>query len=269
MPGDYEGGRQSKNVGLLTAEMDVEEYLPRIGKVERLKKFETALLLFADPYNARVSLSLLTDFLMTHYCELIYNCFTSDVRRNVSDPVIAEKFGVTLQKGQSIDPIVEKGLRVNKKCYVFSYSFRIRNGAELYKIYFATPNIKGLEKLKDVLWKVFEGNLYHQNTKVDTQAGEQLSLFGQSENEEMNASAFAADACHLIERDCAGKLFSYDEIERVLLERTMLREGQIVSLVLKPMVKDGRLIKCNRNVSPQKYKKDFYRVPGPNDREAL
>ena len=84
--------------------------------------------------------------------------FTSDFNRNkrIYKDKIAQ---LHLAKDSSIEELVNsiikelKHTRNIKHC--FDYKFKTSTNVELYRIVFATPHIKGLEKIKEVLWKVF------------------------------------------------------------------------------------------------------------------
>lgn len=54
---------------------------------------------------------------------------------------------------------------------------------ELYQIIFVTPSNRGLEKLKEVLWKVFDGKEFHRNAEETGQ----LSLFSVDDERELRA----------------------------------------------------------------------------------
>ena len=61
--------------------------------------------------------------------------------------------------------------KINKMS--FSYIFKNSKKTEMYKIIFITPNIEGIVKLKDAIWKVFGGKLFYFNDLNKNQ----LSLF--------------------------------------------------------------------------------------------
>ncbi len=130
------------------------------------------------------------------------------------------------------------------------------------------PSAKGLEKLKDVLWKVFDGKEFHRN---EDETG-QLSFFSTEDEKELRAKEYATEAKRMLLKKYSGAKVSYPTIEMYLIENTMLREGQIIKYVIKPMLDEGILTKngetrtssnfgrmhYNKQVSMYKEYRQFY-----------
>lgn len=55
---------------------------------------------------------------------------------------------------------------------------------------------------------------------------------------------------------------SYTTIEMYIIENTMLREGQIIKHVIKPMINEGTLVKKGITLRANNYKADTYLVGG-------
>ena len=57
---------------------------------------------------------------------------------------------------------------------------------------------------------------------------------------------------------------SYDDIVIYILENTMLRKGQVIKTVIKPLICDGKIVKLNKK-SIKDYTHDLYSVIGDKD----
>lgn len=248
-----------RNVNIVYANLDVNDFLIEAATTTKVPSgFGNAVLLFVDPYNAHtVHLNALEAFIRSRYCEVLFNWFSSDSRRNQESEAIADCLdGLIIPPGADVGEIVADKLRTGKMKYVFRYAFRIVTNVELYQIIFVTPNEKGLEKLKEALWTIFHGAAYHKN--MPPQLAGQPTLFSEKDFEESNAQGYAGDAkIRLFEEFGGMDSVPYQSIQVFVLEQTMLHEGQILNLLIKPLVKSG-LIKKDGKVSAQNYKADTY-----------
>lgn len=259
-----------KNVNIVHANLDVNDFLREAATSNKVPRgFGAAVLLFVDPYNAHtVHLEVLTLFIRSRYCEVLFNWFSSDSVRNRDSKAIADCLdGLEIPAGTNSGEAVANKLRTGKMKYVFRYPFCISTNVELYQIIFVTPSKAGLEKLKAALWDTFHGAAYHKNLPASLE--HQQRLFADDELEESNAAAYADDAKVWLLGSFAGrKGVAYDEIEAFLLERTMLREGQMIKQVIKPLV-DSSVISKDGKVRKGNYKEDTYSFPETPENEAL
>ena len=233
------------NVQIIYASMDVNDFLEDGATSRKIPRgIGNAVLLFVDPYNARtVHLEALVQFIKSRYCEVLFNWFSSDLTRNKNDQAIIDCFdGLVVPEGEDAAKVVADALRVGNIRYVFSYPFRIVSNVELYQIIFLTPNERGLEKLKDALWDVFQGAECHRNKGKRGSA--QQSLFDLDEFEDYRAELYENDAQGMLVREFAGQEHvSYTKMSAFLLERTMLRKAHFNKHVLQPLIDEGKLIK--------------------------
>lgn len=248
-----------RNVNIVHANLDVNDFLLEAATTAKVPSgFGNAVLLFVDPYNARtVHLDSLVAFIRSRYCEVLFTWFSSDPRRNQESEAIADCLdGLTIPPGADAGEMVADKLRTGKMKYVFRYAFRTVTNVELYQIIFVTPSARGLEKLKEALWSTFHGAAYHKN--MPPQLAGQPTLFSEKDFEKSNAEGYAGDAkIRLFEEFGGMGGVSYQSIQAFVLEQTMLREGQILDLLIKPLVKSG-LIKKDGKVSRRNYKGDTY-----------
>lgn len=250
------------NITVVWANLDVNAFLDEAASTNKIPKGHgNAIVLFVDPYNARtVHLAKLKEFIESRYCEVLFNWFSSDYRRNKGDAAILDCFdGLSFPEGVDATDIVCESLRTGNIKYVFSYAFRIATNAELYQIVFATPHPAGLKKLKAALWDTFHGEQFHKNSFASRNG--QQSLFSPEDFEVMNEDRWSEEARNLLVEKFAGQQgVTYEAIEVYLLERSMLEDGQIISSVLRPLEKEGLIAKSKLG---RAYKEMNYNFSSP------
>lgn len=237
---------------------DVNDYLKRVNNSESIFGYDKAVVLYVDPYDfGTVKIPLIKEILGTHYCEVIFNFFISDYVRNIKKDKSRIRNCIGDEEFETKDEIIaymQKQFKVGKIKYFFSYQFKTKTNVELYQIIFVSPNIRGLEKLKEVLWKVFDGKEFHRNHEETGQ----MSLFSAVDEKQLRLDEYANEAKAMLSRFMKNKSnVAYEEIESFLIENTMLASGQIIKHVLKPLILQGDIMK-NGNVSKSNYKGDCY-----------
>lgn len=245
------------NIIIVKSQEDVNEYLQNYQRFDPLIGWNKSMcLMFIDPYNFRtVEIDKIQGFVKRFYCEVLFNVFTSDKVRNEDDDEIKKCLGhIVIPSGKDTINVIAQALKVGHIHYAFSYAFRIKTNVELYQIMFLTPNIRGIEKLKDAMWKVFDGASYHRNKP---RVPEQMSIFDNKDVQDMAADQYSRDAKELLLNNYAGKELGFDEINVFIAENTMLKSTHVISRVLRPMVKDG-LVKKRGLVSGKNYKEDRF-----------
>lgn len=257
--------KRNSNLILKWANVDVNILLDNLAGNAKLENqmfsYGKCTLLYVDPYNfGTVEINKLHNILQKHYCELLFNLFTSDFVRNVDkDSGRIQKClgGYKPKTKDEFITYVVNQLRTGKIQYIFSYSFHTMRNVELYQILYATPNIRGLEVLKESLWDVFDGEEFHRNSPYDNQNIEQLSMFTPQENKRIKLDEYAEEAKEIVRTAFTGMTVTYESIERKILEETMLTATQIIDPVLKPLIAEGKLQKCG-NAGKRNYKGDNY-----------
>lgn len=245
------------NIIIEKSQEDVNQYLQNYQRFDPLIGWNKSMcLMFIDPYNFRtVEIDKIQGFVKRFYCEVLFNVFTSDKVRNEDDQEIQRCLGdLVIPNGKDTINVIAQALKVGHVKYAFSYAFRIKTNIELYQIMFLTPNIRGLEKLKDAMWKVFDGAKYHKNKSTTPQ---QISLFAPRDVQNMTAVQYAKDAQTLLLENFSGREMSFEEINVFIVEETFLKSTHVISKVLRPMVKEGLVIKKGL-VSGKNYKADNF-----------
>ncbi len=254
------------NVAIVYANMDVNAFLHEAATTNKVPYGPgNAVLLFVDPYDmGTVHYGPLREFISTRYCELLFNYFSSDLNRNGDEERVQRIVkcfdGLDIPTNADAGDAIADALRVGSMKYVFSYPFRIMSNRELYQIIFVSPHPAGLAKLKDALWDVFHGAAYHRNSRPAQAV--QASLFDTGLLDSVTAASYATDAQEMLLETFSGKSeVSYGAIATYLLERTMMRDGQFIDNVLRPLVKDGRIRKDGK-VGKTNFKRDTFTFPG-------
>lgn len=223
--------------------------------------YGSSVVLFVDPFDfGTVEIPKISNILKAYYCELVFNFFVSDYVRNISqDSGRIQKClgGKRISNKEQLFSYMRSMLRVGKIQYVFSYEFRTKRNVELYQIVFATPNVRGLEVLKESLWAVFNGAEYHRNESDPTQ----ITLFSDEDDRRDNLATYSEEAKALLKQEFSGQEVAYSQIEAFLIEYTMLSSSHIISNVLKPMIGSGQIKKFNLG-RKNNYKSDRYFIIG-------
>lgn len=248
------------NLHIFFDNMDVNEYLKILKQKYGIFDYPSRTILYVDPYSFHtVIIDSLSTFINTTYCELIFNLLTYDFVRNKMDGGIQKVLGGNYNI-DNVDELIEhinERLLIGKMKYSFAYPFRQSKNAEIYQIMFFTPHERGVDKLKDALWEVFDGAEYYR-TDLKKEYG-QMSIFDEDDNKEMNAVRYANEAKEMIRKKFKGQTVSYEELEKYIWFRSLLKRSQILAYVIKPMKDDGLVIKQNI-ASKSNYNKDNYLV---------
>lgn len=250
-----------QNLNIYFQNEDVNDYLNDIKKLyPQPFLYPSMTILYVDPYSFHtVKISSIENFIRTTYCELLFNLFTSDFNRNKVDTGIREVLGgdYDIKNTKELLEHVIDRLRIGKMRYFLSYPFRQRKNVEIYQILFASPNDKGLDKLKDALWKIFNGSEFYK-TDLAKEFG-QMSFLSEEENQEMAAQQYAQECINNLLGAFSGQTVSYIVIEHYVLERSLLKSSQIINYIIKPMLANRQLTKLNLT-QKNNYKKDKYTV---------
>ena len=228
---------------------------------KRIFGYSKSVILYVDPYDfGTVHIPKVHDILQMHYCELIFNFFISDYIRNWGqnkERISKCLGGADVSSKEELIQYMENQFKTGHIKHSFSYQFKTQTNVELYQIIFFTPSKKGLEVLKDTLWKVFGGKFYHKNKReVD---GLQLSFFGEKDEKSWLLNLHADTAKQLL-LSHSGETMSFSEIEILLIEKSMIAERQIIANVLKPLIEEGKVTKMNLTATKRNYKGDSYKI---------
>lgn len=233
-------GRYFSNINIYFSNADVNQYLTTFNNFDIQLKDSPSTLNFIDPYNfGDVKLDSIRSFINRYYCEVAFNLFTSDFVRNKTDPRIKKCLGFDIDfssKEAFVEYVISK-LKISSIKFAFPYIFKTSTNTELYQILFLTPNIRGLEKLKEALFSVFKGLEEYRNTKSPEGLFESI-LFSEEEIIKGILSSQGIEAQKkLLSNFSLGKIYSYQEIETFIILNTVMQESHILNYILKPLLK--------------------------------
>lgn len=260
------------NLKICFSNDDVIDYLNK--KKQSYKNYNEAMtLLYVDPYNFGINnlIKTITSFVDNVYCELIFNFFSSDINRNSINETAKEKKESIRNEIKGFIPfynpdemdaitvldLLQQEIKKTKNIkYSFAYQFRNSKNVPLYYIVYFTPNVRGIELLKDTIWDVFEGddNYYSKNRKQDHRF---QNLFGETLID-YNIQRHVFIAIKLLEKSCRYNMFTYSDVNTIILEKTILNKSHIIKNILKPLIKKGIIEKMNI-VNKNNYTEDSYR----------
>lgn len=257
------------NINIHYDTMDVNNYLDNITKYSTFFQFGSSTVLFVDPYNfGEVKIHKLYDFSNKYYSEIIFNYFSSDYKRNIKNESALDKIDKINESMSDIPGydsslsdtevrlLIQNFLKTSKIKYSFAYQFRTITNVPLYSIIYASPHYRGLEEIKESFWKIFEGDPFYRNTKENSSDTKQISLI---DDKQLNEEYYCNEAKNIIRTKYANSEVTYNEILIYLLEHSMLRKGQILRGVIKPLIKEGKIEKLNYS-GKNNYLNDSYLI---------
>lgn len=265
---NYTEYQNIKNINLYFSNKDVNDYLSEITKLKNMFDFnaQAFTILFVDPYRfGDVKIISLNKFLSNYRSELIYNYFISDYRRNINNSYAENKQQMMIESMSGVEgynrsmdadqvlALLQANFKKTKIQYTFAYPFHITNNAQLYYIIYGTPHFEGLKKIKKCIWDVFDGNPNHRTKKENPQ----ISLFTSDFQKKSNEYFYSEEAKDRIINEFKGSKKTYKEIEEFVISNTMLSESHIIKDILKPLIIENKIEKCNLK-SSRNFKDDSY-----------
>lgn len=257
------------NINIFYDTMDVNDYLDSTVKYNTYFQFGSSTVLFVDPYNfGDVKIHKLHEFSNKYYSEIIFNYFSSDYKRNIKNESAIDKIdkinesmiGIPGYNSNLSDTevrlLIQDFLKTSKIKYSFAYQFRTSTNVPLYSIIYASPHYRGLEEIKESFWKIFDGDPFYRNTKEKDIDSKQISLI---DDKQLNEDYYCNEAKNIVISKYSGYEVSYDKILIYLLEHSMLKKGQILRGVIKPLIKENKIEKLNYS-GKNNYLNDSYLV---------
>lgn len=249
------------NIFIFYGENDVNDYITNFTLFDSYLLYEASNILFVDPYDLRtVKINSLRAFVQKYYCEVIFNVMTYDYIRNKNDNRIFEVLGnrYDINSVEKLMAFIIKRLKIGKMKYCFSYSFNNLKNSEIYQILFITPNIRGLEKLKEALRFVFKGMEEYKNRPSDSQ-GELFTLEDSNVEENVLLNCGKKTQMDLLNSFNEQRI-SYEQIEAFVLEKSVLAERHIIKYILQPLIENTKIQKCNISGKKNNFKQDEYEI---------
>ncbi|MER7894350.1 three-Cys-motif partner protein TcmP [Micromonospora sp. NPDC094482] len=244
---DERGGDWPSNVKVSIKNNEFEQTAQDILETLKTQKAQLApTFAFVDPFGVTgLPMDLLADLLSFNRCELFVNYIVNTAVRFATSGQIDDRFrelygtedflraeGLQGQaRLQFLHDLYERQLK--ERCgfdYVQSFGMMNNTGNIIYYLFYGTRNTKGLQLMKDAMWRVDAGGGY---TFSDRLAGQDI-LF--TEGDLVSEPLRAA----LLDK-FAGRTVLVDELEGYVLVHTPYRPAHLRKYVLSPLEKAGAI----------------------------
>ncbi|MFW6029994.1 MAG: three-Cys-motif partner protein TcmP [Halanaerobiales bacterium] len=202
-------------------------------------------LILIDPFGfTGFTMQQVTDLMGNDKCEVIINFMYEHINRFLAHDDMPDNFDNLFgcEDWRAFIRIKDPEERNKKLVYLyhqqlqkyanidFVRSFELRRGNRpSYYLFFGTNNIKGLEKMKDAMWKVDPTGNY---TICDNYYGRQTLFQPEPDYNQL---------IHNIKNDLTGKVMKIEKLLDWVLVETAFRKAGIKNNVLKSMEKNGQL----------------------------
>ncbi|MFF3864590.1 three-Cys-motif partner protein TcmP [Micromonospora sp. NPDC001898] len=242
-----ERGTWPENVKVSIKNSEFERTAQDILETLKAQKAQLApTFAFVDPFGiSGLPMDLLADLLSFNRCELFVNYIVNTAVRFANSGMIDERLrelygtddflkaeGLQGQaRLQFLHDLYERQLKA--RCgfdYVQSFGMLNKTGNVIYYLFYGTRNPKGLQLMKDAMWKVDAGGGYKFSDRL---AGQDI-LF--SEEDLVPEPLRSALLTHF-----AGRTVLVDELETFVLVHTPYRPAHLRKYALSPLEKDGKI----------------------------
>lgn len=206
---------------------------------------------FIDPFGWKgVPFALVKEILANPSCEVLFNFMYEEINRFIEHPDqpknFDDLFGSSDWRGvrQIADTHARReflhGLYVRQLCgeararYVRSFEMRNKKDATDYFLFFATNSPKGMEKMKEAMWKVDESGEFRFSDATNPR---QTLLFGPQPDFDALRRA--------ILREFQGTEVTVAEIEDFVLASTPFCTTHYKKQVLAELEREGKIVPVN------------------------
>jgi three-Cys-motif partner protein len=202
-----------------------------------------------DPFGwTGIPLTIMTELLRRRSSEILVNFMFEEINRFLSHPDQPANFDVLFgcpewraanqltgaERRQYIHGLYRDQLnRAADARYVRSFEMRNDRGLVDYFLFFATKNLKGLEKMKEAMWRVDPSGGFRFSDATDPN---QPVLFGHEPNRQLLR--------RLVQRYFAGETVTVGQVEHFVIEQTPFLSTHY-KRVLAAMESDGDLVPVN------------------------
>lgn len=196
---------------------------------------------FIDPFGwTGAPFSLVREIMSYPSCEVLVTFMYEEINRFIGHPNQEENFdeffgtrewraGINLvdpkERNRFLHDLYMKQLRANSGArYVRSFQMRNASNVTDYYLFFATKSLRGLQKVKEAMWKVDETGEF---TFSDATDPNQSVLFEKEPQFE--------DLKQKILKQFSGKEVTVEEVEDFVLVKTAFRETHYKTQILRPL----------------------------------
>ena len=238
-----------------------DEHLTNTFKIIDTQKQAVApTLVFIDPFGfSHTPFKTISNILKNSRCEVLVNFMYEEVNRFLSVEKHSgdydQLFGTAqwrsvmnlsgaAQRRKALHDIYLSQLKTAAQ-YVHSFEMLNQGNSTDYFLFFATNNLKGLEKMKEAMWKVDDTGSFQFSDHKDARG--LLSLFSEHPNLEPLRES--------ILKTFSGKQVSIEDLRNWVIAETEFLPKHLKGPVLAPMEEDGEVSVVN--ASPKRRKGTF------------
>ena len=191
---------------------------------------------FVDPFGwTGTPFTLLSEILRHPSCEVLVNFMYEEINRFLTHPDQPANFDAFFgtpdwkgcvnqppdQRNRCLRDLYVQQLReIAGAPYVRSFEMRNDAGVTDYYLFYATKSLKGLQKMKEAMWKVDPSGDFRFSDATDP---DQLVMFGEPAVDVLRAQILAA---------FSGRETTVQEVEEFVLTKTAFRETHYKRQVL-------------------------------------
>lgn len=201
---------------------------------------------FIDPFGfSGTPMSVIARIMRNPRCEVLVNVMYQHLNRFLTHPDQADNFtalfdsdrwrGATAlstprERHAYLVDLYRNQLLANGCRYVWDFEMIDSQNQPLYHLFFGTRGLRGLERMKDAMWKVDPGAGLRFSDRTDRN---QLVVLGGEPNfEQLQAMLMA---------EFQSRTVTIEEIQEYVLVSTPFRKGHIKQRTLAPLERDGRI----------------------------
>lgn len=217
-----------------------------IDEIKKQKRQLAPTFAFVDPFGfSGIPMEMLRDLLASPRCELFVNYMVDSVNRFANagnvDHHLGELFGTDRykeaidQQGKSrqqfLHDLYEEQLKsVCGFHHVQSFGMINNTGHISYYLFYGTRSIKGLELMKDAMWKIDPGGDFRFSDRL---AGQTVLFIEDLLDTGPLRKALLAEF--------AGRTVTIDQLEEFTIVRTPYKKSHLRRPVLTPLEKNGEI----------------------------
>lgn len=249
---------------------DASEYIRGLNlKLKPYRGAKSSTLLYVDPYNILTEElgRAILDFSNKVYSEILINFFSSDIVRNINNQAAVNKSEEihrfikgfcnieddTSDESEIRKAFISRMLSSNYLNYYHDFIMKNSTNITLYHLIYFTPNLRGLEKIKDTTYKLFK--TYRDYDPKRSLEYYTIDLFGKSPEDYACDEAMEIILQHA--RLSRTREYTFRQIEEILLQESVIPLGLIINGVLRPLIK-GRKVEKRNLKGPKNFKEDSY-----------
>ena len=193
---------------------------------------------FVDPFGWKgAPFSLLSDILKNPSCEVLVNFMYEEINRFLGHPDQPDNFdtffgtsqwrdclqGAVSQRNRCLHDLYASQLHTAGATFVRSFEMRNDSGVTDYFLFYATKNVRGLQKMKEAMWKVDASGEFAFSDATDPN---QMVMFSEP--------VFDILRRQIMER-FRGHKVTVADVEHFVLTQTAFRETHYKKQVLAPL----------------------------------